>query len=125
MKRHIDREKAMICIYQVLLVNRDVKTVIEDIFLTKYDEVDEFPKLLVTHSIQNKDRFIEYINNVLDNWKFSRLSFVDQSILLLACAEFDKKLEVPAVIINEAILLSKKYSDEDAYKIINGVLDKI
>ncbi len=29
------------------------------------------------------------------------------------------------VVINEAIELSKKYCDDDSYKLINGVLDRL
>ncbi len=125
MNRHIEREKSMICLYQSLLTNRDLKIIAEDIFLVPLEEVSEFSKLLMFHSFDNKDRFIEYINNVLKKWTFDRLSYVDQAILLMACTEFDKQLAETPVIIDEAILLSKKYSDEESYKIINGVLDNL
>ncbi|MFV0479702.1 MAG: transcription antitermination factor NusB [Anaerorhabdus sp.] len=125
MKRHTEREKSMICLYQILLTNRDLKTVAEDIYLVPWDEISEFSKTLLTHSMGNKDRFIDYINNVLKKWTFNRLNYVDQAILLIACTEFDQQLADAPIIIDEAILLSKKYSDEESYKIINGVLDNL
>ncbi len=125
MNRHIEREKSMICLYQYLVTNRDIKIIAEDIFMVPIDEVSEFSKTLLFHSVANKERFIEYINNVLEKWTFDRLSYIDQAILLQACTEFDKQIAETPVIIDEAILLSKKYSDEDAYKIVNGVLDNL
>lgn len=42
MKRSQEREKAMIAVYQYLLVNRDVDTLIEDTFERKIDKVDSY-----------------------------------------------------------------------------------
>ena len=54
-----------------------------------------------------------------------RLNKVDQAILLLGIYEL-KYTDTPSVVaINEAIELSKKYSDEAVTKMINGVLDKV
>lgn len=125
MKRHIDREKAMICVYQNLLANRSPKESLEDIFLVKENQVDDFAKEIVYHSIANKARFEEYINEVLKGWTFKRLGYIEQAILLVACSEFDLKANPMAVIIDEAVIMAKKYCDDDAYKLINGVLQKL
>jgi N utilization substance protein B len=54
-----------------------------------------------------------------------RLNKVDQAILSLGIYEL-LYTETPSVVaINEAIELSKKYSDESVTKMINGVLDKV
>lgn len=125
MNRHIEREKSMICVYQELLTHRDLTTITEDIFLTPVDEISDFSKLLIFNSVENKERYIGYINNVLDEWTFDRLGYIEQAILLMACTEFDEKVAQAAVIIDEAILLAKKYGDDNAYKLINGVLDRL
>ena len=50
---------------------------------------------------------------------------VDQAILSMGIYEL-RYTETPSIVsINEAIELSKKYSDEDVTKMINGVLDSI
>ena len=54
-----------------------------------------------------------------------RLNKVDQAILLLAIYELIYTDTPSIVSINEAVELSKKYSDEAVTKMINGVLDKI
>ena len=72
-----------------------------------------------------KERFIEYINAVLEDWTFDRLGYLEQSILLLACAEFDCKEISAQVIMDEAINLTKSYCDDNTYKLINGVLDRL
>ena len=61
------------------------------------------------------------------NWRLERMSLVDLNILRIAAFEFLKKgQDVPAtVVINEAIEVAARYSDEDASPFINGVLDSM
>lgn len=125
MKRHIEREKAMICLYQHLLTNREMKEIVEDIYLMKFEEVSDYVKTITLHTQLEKERFIKYIDSVMTDWTFERLGFIEQSILLLACTEFEKGLAPDAVIIDEAIILAKKYADDKAYKLINSVLEKL
>ena len=62
---------------------------------------------------------------MLENWHFDRLGLIEQALILCGCAEFDLKEVEASVIIDEYIELAKKYCDEDSYKLINGVLDRI
>lgn len=59
------------------------------------------------------------------NWRFESLKAIEKAILILGSYEIihtniDKK-----IVINEAIIITKTYCPNDAYKYINGVLDKI
>ena len=64
-------------------------------------------------------------NESLNDWKYNRLNKVDQAILALGIYELIYTDTPSVVCINEAIELSKQYSDEAVTKMINGVLDKI
>lgn len=125
MKRHEEREKAMIVVYQHLLTGCDLVESMEDIFKMSKDEISDFAKLLINNSIANKDRYEEYINEVLEGWTFNRLGYIEQAILLIGCTEFDNKTAQMPVIIDEAVIMAKKYCDIEAYKLINGVLEKL
>jgi transcription antitermination protein NusB len=62
----------------------------------------------------------------LANWEMDRLSSVVRSILRLASAELAGAPDVPArVILDEAVMLAKKYGEEGADAFVNGVLDPI
>ena len=75
--------------------------------------------------IKNKNEIIKLANKYLNDWTMDRLNKVDQAILLLGIYEL-MYTETPSIVsINEAIELSKKYSDEAVTKMINGVLDKV
>jgi N utilization substance protein B len=60
------------------------------------------------------------------NFEFKRLSAVDRNVLRVACQEIlFCPSTPPAVAINEAIEIAKKYSTGDSGKFVNGVLDNI
>ena len=61
------------------------------------------------------------------NWRLERMSMVDLNILRIAAFEFLKKGQdvPPAVVINEALEVAARYSDEDAAPFINGILDSM
>lgn len=122
--RHKTREKAMICVYQYLLFERDINSLIEDNF-NEIDMQDEYMVQVVKTSVANKDRFASYVNEVLKDWQFERLGFIEQAILLNGCSEFELKQELAAVIINEYVDLARKYCEPESFKLINGVLDTI
>lgn len=77
-----------------------------------------------------KDCMVEIDQLISDhskNWRLERMSMVDRNILRIAAFEFLKKSQdVPAaVVINEAIEVAARYSDEDASPFINGILDSM
>ena len=74
---------------------------------------------------KNKKEIIELDNRYLNDWTMDRLNKVDKAIMLLGTYEL-LYTDTPSVVaINEAIELSKEYSEEAVTKMINGVLDKI
>jgi len=125
MNRHELREKAMITVYQYLLVERNIDELIEDTFEAPKAEIDPYFIEVIEQSISNIDRYQAYIDKVLVDWKFDRLGKIEQAILLNGCSEFDLKKTEAAVIIDESVQLAKKYCDADTYKLINSVLDVI
>lgn len=79
--------------------------------------------IVVTDNLEVID---EKIVGSLVNWKLDRISKVNLTILRLAVAEMMFVEDVPgSVAINEAVELTKKYSDEKSSSFVNGVLDKV
>ena len=46
-------------------------------------------------------------------------------ILLMAACELDLETAPKAIVIDEAVTLAKKYCDDETYRLINGVLDRL
>ena len=76
--------------------------------------------------VEHQQELINIINqSTNDHWNCSRLNFVDQAILFETISEYrvfhtDKK-----ILIDQALITVKKYSDYQNYKYINAILDKI
>ncbi len=75
--------------------------------------------------LQKRNEIYKLANKYLESWPMDRLNKVDQAILCLGIYELKYTDTPPVVAINEAIELSKKYSDEKVTKMINAVLDEI
>ncbi len=87
--------------------------------------VYEFALELTKNTLLNVEEIDELIKEQSENWEFSRLALVDKNILRMATYEIVFKRVHPAIIINEAIEISKKYSTENSGRFINGILDSI
>ena len=68
---------------------------------------------------------LEVSSYLKEGWTFSRLSYLEQAILLVACFEIKNQELDKKIIANEAVELAKKYCDEHSYKFINGILSNI
>ena len=67
-----------------------------------------------------------FVARFTDNYDFERISAVDRSVIRLATYEMLHCPNVPpAVSIDEAIEVAKKYSTDQSGRFVNGVLDKI
>ena len=61
----------------------------------------------------------------LENWRFERIGKCTLLVLRYAIWEILYTKTAHSIIINEAIELAKCFSEKDAYKFVNGILDKI
>ncbi len=77
--------------------------------------------------VQRNDHDLETeVTQVLENWRFDRLSLIERALLKLGCAEILYFPDIPPrVTINEYIELAKVFSNENAPPFINGILDKL
>ena len=79
------------------------------------------------HGIIEKIREVDdQIQKHASNWKFERIAKVDLAILRMATYELLHRNDIPPIVsINEAIDLSKVFSNLDSKRFINGILDKM
>jgi len=120
------RYKAMTILYQINLYQKNnIEYVVEDVIKECLEIQNDFVNELVHGVINNKKEIDEIANKYLDNWSLDRLGLTDQAIIEIAIYEIIHTGTLNLVCINEAIELSKQYSDEKVSKMINGILDKI
>ena len=120
------REVIMKVIYQIDMFNEaKVDYDLNDLIKEQLEVENSFVNDSINGILANRDKITELANKYLNEWSLDRLNKVDQAILSLGIYEL-MYTDTPSVVsINEAIELSKKYSDEKVTKMINGVLDKI
>lgn len=76
--------------------------------------------------IKNIDKIDDYISKYVDDNRLKNILPIERSILRVSINEFVIMKNVPvSVSINEAVKISKKYSNENSYIFINGVLSSI
>lgn len=120
------REKCMIILYQYdLMQNNKVTVDIEEIIKDNMEIENEFVKDIVYGVITHKNELDTLANKHIKDWTIDRLDKTGATILRMALYELQFMDTPEVVVINEAIELAKKYSDEAVRKIINAVLDKI
>lgn len=86
--------------------------------------LDSDVALNATAIIKEQDALDEHIKPLLTNWRPERISTITKLILRFAVWEFMYSDTDPKIIINEAIELAKCFAEDDAYKFINGILDR-
>ena len=120
------REIIMKVLYQIEILNETkIEYKIEDLIKEQLEVENEFVNETIAGIEKNKKEIIELDNRYLNDWTMDRLNKVDKAIMLLGTYEL-LYTDTPSVVaINEAIELSKEYSEEAVTKMINGVLDKI
>jgi N utilization substance protein B len=85
-----------------------------------------FAEELALGTIENIEVIDGHINEHANNWTFDRIAKVDLAILRLAIYELLYRTDIPPIVsINEAIDLSKIFSNPDSKRFINGILDKM
>ena len=120
------REKIMVILYQIDFYKKEnIEYNLKDVFHENLEMDNKYVKDIVNGVLENQDKIDETINKYLDNWDLDRLGKTDRAILRLSTYEMMYYDTPKVVVINEAVELAKKYSDDKVVKLINAVLDKV
>lgn len=120
--RHKSREMAI-----QLLYNVDFMQITLDEAKASIENVSDDALSFATHVLYDKVNIDKIIEESLENYHINRLNSVDLQIIRLAVYEM-KSGEAKAVVINEALELTKEYTDtgdKKAVRFNNKLLDKI
>ena len=126
MNREEIREKTMQLIYQM-----DINGEFD---YEKASPVDENVRIMnKPQAVATLEAVRDHIGEIddviranLDKWSFERVARTDLAILRTAVAEMLYVDSIPGkVSINEAVKMSKRFSDEKSYAFVNSVLSKI
>ena len=120
------REKIMTILYQIDLYKQNkIEYNIDDIIKENSEVDNEFIKDMVYGVITYETELIRIANNNLTDWTIDRLDSMGRQILKMGIYEMKYSDAPDLVVINEAVELAKKYSDDNVRKMINAVLDNL
>lgn len=127
-KRRKARESALQILFQTEFNDNSLEEILKQFWKNKKadKETRVFSRTLVENVLTHKNEIDLSIQSVSKNWRVSRMAVIDRCILRIAVCElvFDADL-APAIVINEAIEIAKKYSGTEAANFTNGILDAI
>ncbi len=94
--------------------------------LARADITQRYTHQLVNLVLAHRDELDTLIDQHSEDWKVNRMIQMDRLILHIALAEIVYVDEVDtATVINEAVELAKKFSSDESFRFINGILGKI
>ena len=122
------REAAVQYLYQRELQGDETDALLEEFYRLRglSPSARRFCEALLKGWMEHRVEIDTTIREHARNYEFTRLSAVDRNILRIACQELLFCEDIPpAVAINEAIEIAKKFSTGESGKFVNGVLDNI
>jgi N utilization substance protein B len=124
--RRLARELALQTLYSVEIGGHAPSDALADIAEgANIGEDRAFLRDLVLGTLESTEECDAVIVPLLRDWTMERLPTLDRLLLRMGVYELRHRRETPpAVVINEAVELAKKFSTEDSGRFVNGVLDR-
>ena len=116
--RRAARRTALILLYQWDVTGQELASLYEG-------EVDDYARSLAERVVERHEELDRRITEAADEWTADRLGALERNILRLAIVELDEEAVPVEVAIDEAVTLAKRYSSEDAGRLVNGILGRI
>lgn len=125
--RRENRVQAMQLIYLMELEQLSKEDLIKYAFEKLDFKIEGSYALELVEGVASKRGALEKIISMYlpENWIFERLNKVEQAILLIGAWEILATDTPKQIIINEAVEITKEYSDISSSKYVNALLDKI
>ena len=122
------REAALKALYQVDLRPDLTPAEVEEVLRAeaKSEDVLSFARELVSGTRAHLAEIDREVESTAHNWNLKRMAVIDRNVIRMGTFELLHRPDVPpAVAINEAVVMAKKYSTKDSGSFVNGILDKI
>ena len=127
-RRRKAREETLRILFRLEFGNKQIEKTLNQYWESRKtpEEIKEYSTWLVNGITSDQTKIDNIIQKVSEHWRISRMALVDRNILRMAVFEllYEKNI-APAIIINEAIEIAKKYSGDEAATFVNGILDAI
>jgi N utilization substance protein B len=125
--RRLGREQALQVLYSISVGGREPGESLDEVVGSEADSVHRtFVRDLVLGTLEYAGRADDIVGPLLEGWTIERLPTIDRLLLQMGTFELRCRPESPpAVAINEAVELAKRFSTEDSGRFVNGVLNAV
>jgi N utilization substance protein B len=126
-KRRAARESALRILYEIEFNDDGPESVLarESAAASGRDGLD-YSVGLVRGVCARRGEIDALIESTSVHWRIARMAPVDRNILRIAVFEMlEERFLAPAIVINEAIEIARRFSGEAAAQFVNGVLDAV
>lgn len=134
--RRKGREIALQTLYATEFVDHDHQD-LDTVYQDKLKEVSDareipvdgkiydFALEIVRNTVHRIDEIDKKIAAHSTNWSVDKIADLDKAVLRIATYEMMFTVTAPAIIMNEAIEIAKKYCSDSSSKFVNGILNSI
>jgi 3',5'-nucleoside bisphosphate phosphatase len=122
------REAALKALYQIDVRPDLTEAELEEVIKqeARSDDALAFARELVAGTRAHVAEIDREVETVAHNWNIKRMAVIDRNLIRMGAFELIHRTDVPpAVAINEAVVMAKKFSTKDSGSFVNGILDKI
>ena len=127
--RHKARKRALDVLFEAELRGSDPMTVLSETEARRLaageTELPEYSRELVHGVVEHRDRIDEILSTYSLGWTLERMPAVDRNLLRLGAYELLWGDVPSAVVIDEAVELSRELSTDDSPSFVNGLLARI
>lgn len=127
--RRKSRELALQMLFQLDMGGQAPEDVLRTFWSERKDldeKVRSFADTLFNIACERQQEIGEIIERNAEHWRMERMAAVDRNLLRAGVAEFlGYPKTPPAVIINEALEIARRFSTPESVQFINGVLDSV
>lgn len=127
--RRKSRELALQMLFQLDMGKQEPEDVRRTFWSERKDldeKVRSFADTLFNIACERQQEIGELIERNAEHWRMDRMAAVDRNLLRAGIAEFlGYPKTPPAVIINEALEIARRFSTPESVQFINGVLDSV
>ena len=123
--RRAARRTALVLLYQWDVTGQELASLFEGEVDQCVDWILAAQRSVAESVVERHEELDRRITEASDDWTADRLGALERNILRMAILELDERDTPVEVAINEAVALAKRYSSEDAGRLVNGILGRI
>ncbi len=126
LSRRLARRIALQVLFTNEFLREEVDSVAHRVAESLEEKMSPFSRELIDKTSENEEPLNDLIRKHLRNWDYQRVAVLDRVLIRMALCEIVHFPDIPVeVTINEALEISKDFSNLKSRRFVNGILDSI